>query len=226
MRLKGKRRIEMRKLLVCLIVCAVCSPSLATRPFRPKVFANDSFTFVVGFAWADQNDKTLIVRSARKTYMYSRKDLGFKDLEKMSSAGSMWYQQSIGFVTSAKIREGGDADSRCRIFYFRDKKGNEAIIDVNSGRLLTTKQIVEKDKLAKQTAAEAAKLLKSENPRDRQTGAIHLGQLKAKEYRKELTALLKDNASSTVVYGSKKVKTVYYVKDAAAEALKQIDGAK
>jgi hypothetical protein len=199
----------------------MCVTANATTPFLPKVFANDSWTFIAGFAWPDENDKILIIRTVRKTTLLSLDDLGITPLEDvMTTAGSRWYQNSIGYVASVKIR-GMESDSSLRVFYFRNRKGKESVIDLNTGKLIEPASILNKADLDKKTISEAAALLKSDKPEDRQTAAIHLGQLGTDEYLKELTGLLNDKAAYTQISG-KEEKTVYYVKEAAEESLQLI----
>ena len=211
----------MKRFAIPIMICAICATANATTPFPPKVFANDSWTLVAGFAWPDENDKVLIVRTVRKTTLLSLDELGITPLEElMTTAGSQWYQNSIGYVTWMKVK-GTDSGSSLRVFYFRNKEGKESIVNLNTSKLIEPTSVLNNTDLDKKTMSEAAALLKSERPQDRQTAAIHLGQLGASDYLKELTALLNDKAAYTRISGKEET-TVYYVKEAAEVAIQLI----
>jgi hypothetical protein len=209
----------MKRLMISIIFCVVCIIAHATTPYPPKIFVNDNYTFAVGFAWPDQNDKVLIIRTKANTSLYSFDELGLghSNLEEISTAGFAWCRNSIGYVTSLRIKD-KDSERSLRVFYLRHKSGAEVIVDLDSSKLIDSAAVSEKDNLDEKTISRAASLLESEKPRDRQTAAIHLGQLKAKGYLQELTKLLNDDASYTVTSG-KETRTVYYVKEAAERAI-------
>ena len=202
------------------MLCVLSSRVYATTPFPPKVFANDSWAFVAAFAWPDENDKLLIIRTVRKTSLLSLEELGIKKLDVWTTAGSRWYQNSIGYVTSLRVKD-MEPNSHLRVFYFRDKDGTESVIDLNTSKLIEPGGIMNRDDLDKKTLSIAASLLKSDRPQDRQTAAIHLGQLGTSEYSEELTRLLDDKSAYTQISGREE-KTVYYVKEAAEEAIRLI----
>ena len=216
----------MNRIVVGIMLCVLSSRVYATTPFPPKVFVNDSWAFVAAFAWPDENEKVLIIRTVRKTSLLSLEDLGIKKLDVWTTAGSKWYQNSIGYVTSLRVK-GMEPSSHHLVFYFRDKDGTESVIDLNTSKLIEPESILNRDDLDKKTRSNAASLLKSDRPQDRQTAAIHLGQLGASEYAEELTKLLNDEAAYTQITGSTQMsgreeKTVYYVKEAAEEAIRLI----
>jgi hypothetical protein len=210
----------MKIIVIGIMLCVLSSRVYATTPFPPKVFANDSWAFVAAFAWPDENDKVLIIRTTRKSSLLSLEDLGIKKLDVWTTAGSKWYQNSIGYVTSLRVK-GMETNPHLRVFYFRDKDGTEAVIDLNTSQLIESGRILNRDDLDKKTLSNAASLLKSDRPQDRQTAAIHLGQMGASEYAEELTRLLDDKSAYTQGSGRKE-KTVYYVKEAAEEAIRLI----
>ena len=211
----------MKRFLISILFCVICSQAHATTPFPPKVFANDSWAFVAGFAWPDENDKVLIIRTIRKTTLLSLDELGITPMEDvMTSAGSQWYQNSIGYISSLRIK-GMEPESHLRVFYFRNRDGKESFVDVNTGKLLKPTTILNKNDLNRKTTSNAASLLKSDNPQDRQTAAIHLGQLGASEHLQQLTKLLSDKSAYTEISG-KEERTVYYVKEAAQKAIELI----
>jgi hypothetical protein len=211
----------MKKLAISILIFAICAGANATRPYRPKVFANNGWAFVAAFAWPDQNEKVLIIRTKRKTSLLSLDELGIKKPARRSTAGFMWYQYSIGYVTSLRLK-GKEPASYLRVFYFRDKNGKESIVDLNTSKLIESTTMLNKDDLDRKTISEAASLLKSDSPQDRQTAAMHLGQLGATEYLPQLTKLLKDKAAYTQTKG-RETKTVYYVKEAAEKAIELIN---
>ena len=211
----------MKPLITFLVTCSFCVQSYATRPYSPKVFASDSFTYAVGFAWPDQNGKVLMIRSIRKTSLFSLEELGISTRGEVSTAGHRWCQNSIGYVTRVKIA-GEDSTSFHQILYFRHRDGHEIAIDVNSSKLINLSSILDMDKLNKHTISEATKLLNSKNPKDRQTGAIHLGQLQASAYLPELKKQLNDDAYFTQV-SKNETNKVYYVKEAAEKAIELIN---
>ncbi|MFC1499324.1 hypothetical protein ACFLS1_12755 [Verrucomicrobiota bacterium] len=209
----------MKRIAISILICAICARANATTPYPPKVFANDSWAFVAGFAWPDENHKVLVIRTVRKTSLLTLDELGITPHE-WSTAGSGWYQNSIGYVTSLRIKD-MDSEARLRVFYFRNKDGKESVIDLNTSTLIEPTTILNKNDLGKKTISNAVSLLKSGRPQDRQTAAIHLGQLGASEHLPELTKLLKDKAAYTQTSG-KVTKTVYYVKEAAEKAIQLI----
>jgi hypothetical protein len=210
----------MNRFAIGMIVCVLASHAYATTPFPPKVFAHDSWAFVAAFAWPDENDKVLIIRTVRKTSLLSLEEMGIRKLDIRTTAGSRWYQNSIGCVSSLRIK-GMKPESHLRVFYFRDQDGTESIIDLNTCKLIDPTTISNKEDLDRATLSNAALLLKSDEPQDRQTAAIHLGQLRASEYLQELTRLLDDEAAYTQISGEE-TKTVYYVKEAAEQAIRLI----
>lgn len=211
----------MRRIVIFMMICALRASTYATTPYPPKVFANDSWAFVAAFAWPDENDKVLIIRTVRKTSLLSWEELGIEGMDEWTTAGSRWYQNSIGYVTSLRTK-GMEPETHLRVFYFRDKKGRESIVDINSGKLIDSATVLNKDELDKKTMSNAVSLLRSDSPQDRQTAAIHLGQLGANRDMPELTKLLEDESSYTQISG-KEEKTVYYVKEAAEEAIRLIN---
>ena len=211
----------MKRIAISILVCVMCARANATTPFPPTVFANDSWAFVAAFAWTDENDKVLIIRTIRKTSLLSLEELGIKKLDEWTSAGSRWYQNSIGYVTSLRVK-GMEPESHLRVFYFRNKDGEESVIDLNSNTLIEPTTILNKDDLDKKSISSAASLLKSDRPQDRQTAAIYLGQLGGSGHLPELTKLLEDKAAYTQISGKEK-KTVSYVKEAAEKAIQLIN---
>lgn len=212
----------MKRIAITIMVSVMCVTANATTPFPPKVFANDSWAFIAGFAWPDKNDKVLIIRTVRTTALLSLDELGITPLEEvLTTAGSRWYQSSIGYVTKVKVKT-RDAESNIRVFYFRNRKGKESVVDLSSSKLIDPAIIMNKDDLDKKTISNAAALLKSDRPQDCQTAAIHLGQLGASEYLQQLRKLLNDRAAYTQISG-KKEKTVSYVKEAAEKAIELIN---
>ncbi len=106
----------MKRIVISLVICVMSVTANATTPFPPKVFANDSWAFVAAFAWPDENDKVLIIRTVRKTSLLSLDELGIRQIGEWSSAGSGWYQNSIGYVTSLRIK-GMEPGSQLRVFF-------------------------------------------------------------------------------------------------------------
>ena len=88
----------MKRIAIGIELCVLSLQAYATTPFPPKVFANDSWALVAAFAWPDENDKVLIIRTVRKTSLLSLEDLGITGLDEWTTAGSEWYQNSIGYV--------------------------------------------------------------------------------------------------------------------------------
>jgi hypothetical protein len=211
------------KRLFIIILCVVCTKAHATTPLAPKIFENDSWTFVAGFAWPDENDKVLIIRTVRKTTLLSLDELvitPLEELEEWTTAGSAWYQNSIGYVTSVKVK-GTDSESDLRVFYFRNRNGKESVVNLKTSKLIEPSTILNKAGLDKKTVSNAILLLKSDRAHDRQTAAIHLGQLGASEHLQRLIKLLGDKAAYTQISG-KEEKTVHYVKEAAEKAIQSI----
>ena len=203
-----------------VLLFMVSVASHATTPFAPKVFVNDSFTVVIGFAWPDQDENILMIRTRNEMSHFSTEELGLP-IEVMTTAGSKWYQNSIGYVTSLQTKD-AVSGSLSRIFYFRNRVGQKVIIDVNLMKRVEPATILDQETLNRKTESVAADLLKSKNPKDRQTAAIHLGQLGSKSYLEDLGRLLEDGASYTEYSGGKS-REVYYVKEAAERAIELIN---
>lgn len=208
----------MKRTVLVILLGILCSQSDATRPFSPQVFVDDDSVYAVGFPWPDQNDDVLLIRSMRKTYTFSLDDLGIRRAGEMSTAGYRWYRNSIGFVFTVKLKE---ETSRARVFCFRHRSGHVVLIDVNSGAHIELSSMPDKNSLNREAIRAAAALLKSDQPRDRQTAAIHLGQLNAGQYLRELKKLLGDEAFTTWSTKTESRK-VYYVKEAAQQAIELI----
>ena len=236
----------MKRLVISVVFYMVCATSHATTPFSPRVFASDGWIHVVGFAWPDQNGKVLIVRTRDTTSFFSLEELGMEPgvLECVSTAGHQWYQQSIGYVILLPDRD-KDSLSRRRVLYLRDKEGRETALDLSSGELMDFSTISDKKTISqiklssgelidlptmsdryvitKRSISEAASLLRSNNAQDREAGAMHLGQLLARDYLQELKGLLNDDAYASQKSGDE-TKRIYFVREAAQKAIDLISG--
>lgn len=214
------RRIK--TLVFALTIFAVCVHTYATRPFAPAIFSDGGDAFVVGFAWPDQNGNVLIIRTMRETASFSLDELGIAPFEGFSTAGYQWYQNAIGYVVTLNVKNGEDT-SLVRMFYFRHRDGKEAAIELSAMQPFDLSRITERDELDRKTVSQADKLLRSPNPRDRQTAAIHLGDLRSQQHLQDMIKLLEDRSSSTRGSGGR-AETVYFVRDAAKEAIRLIRG--
>lgn len=210
----------MKRIAISILLCIIGTTVNATTPYPPKVFVNDSWTFVAGFAWPDENDKVLIIRTVEKTSLLSLEELAIP-IKTWSTAGSEWYQNSIGFVTSVKIK-GAHSEPDRHVFYFRNRNGKESVVDLNTTKLIGPATILNRVELNRKTISHATSLLRSSRPHDRQTAATHLGHLGTPKHLSQLTKLLSDKAAYTQISGDQE-RTVYYVKEAAEKAIKLIN---
>jgi len=212
----------MKKTLNSLALVSMLTMAHGTTPFPAKIFENNGQIFAAGFAWPDQNDKVLIIRGGKGTSMFSLDQLGIYNTT-WTTAGSMWYQQSIGlsFVSKVKGIEGIDEDIFRSVFYFRNIEGKEAIINLSTNKLIERSNIVDMSKLDEAINKKAASLLESADPFVRETGAMHLGYSGTTEHLSELDSLLQDKALVGRIFEGEK-KVVYHVRDAAAEAIRKI----
>lgn len=136
----------------------------------------------------------------------------------MTTAGSGWYQNAIGYFISIQTSTNGEYK---HVFYLRDSRGKETFIDLGNYKRLTLANIIDRARLNDRTAMKAARLLQSTDPFDRQTGAIHLGQLKAGRYLRDLEKLVGDQAYFTQI-SNNETKTVFFVAEAAKAAIEKI----
>ena len=76
--------------------------------------------------------------------------------------------------------------------------------------------------MTRRAEKEVLRLLQSEDPEDRRSGAIHAGRLRIRDAEPRLRELLTDDAS--YAEGLVLRKTVYYVREAARKALEEMSG--
>ncbi len=128
----------------------------------------------------------------------------------MSTAGLLWYDNAISFFGPG-----------AKTFIIKLKHGNILVIDVENAAVLeeVSKEILKQvDSLL---ASKSFNLLHSNDPRDKQTGAIACGQLKIERAISFLKDMLKDETHYYQRSG-KKESTIYYVRKAAKEALESM----
>ncbi len=129
-------------------------------------------------------------------------------LQVQSTAGYIWYDNSIAFV-----------DAKEHTLIIRLKEPRIVAIDLISREVLR--------RMPEHLSAEVdltihdagVRLLKSSHPRDRQTGAIVCGQLKIREAVSTLRFLLTDSTYVSQKSGDAPWVNLYYVRKAAKEAL-------
>jgi hypothetical protein len=197
------------------------SVGYATTPFPAKVFKNDNGIFIAGFPWPDEAENVLLIRTARHMSLLSFDDLDLSPLG-YTTAGFPWYQNSLGFTDFIQVKEGG-LKRGVFVFVFRNRIGEESIVDIRTNDLVKSTSIVERGRYRIDHAIvlKAASLLESENPRDRETAAIHLGQIGGSEFLPELEDLLTDNSYQTVLSDEGEERD-YFVREAARESIDMI----
>ncbi len=211
---------HMKKLsLIALLAFASCCAH-ATTPFPAKVFSDDPDCFAVAFPWPDQNKSVLTIRTSTQTHHFSLNDLGITP-EYMTTAGYEWYLNSIGMFTRIRvISEFGRLWAS--LFYFRQKDGTEIWIDTHTGKLLEKRVCpVDHYGFKQNLCLHIRELMASPNPQDRETGAIHAGQLRMTNALPALNGLLLDK-SATLYVTKDTTREVYYVKEAAEKAIQEI----
>jgi len=218
------RIIMMKSLTLGLVILGLYTQAYATRPFPSAIFVNDGFTFVAGFPWPDQDGNVLIIRTMRTTASFSIDALGLTPFEEFSLRGYQWYQNAIGYVATNHFKA-GDEQSFSHIFYFRHRSGKDVAIDLGAMQPIEDSNVLDRDALDRRTISKAARLLRSQDPRERQTAAIHLGQLRSEQHLPQIMSLLGDPASYTRGSGAD-IERVYYVREAAEKAIRLIQEAK
>ena len=212
----------MKPIAIGIIFSLICGALFATAPYPPKVFSDDRFSFVVGFPWPDQETKVLMIRTIRKTSLFSLKELGIEN-SGYTTAGSTWYQDAIGYVERLRTAEQAIEPSYIWAFYFRNADGKEVLIDLAKSELIDPAKALDRAFLLNLNIRNAEKLLDSTKPRERRAGAIHLGQLGDSGNLEKLRHLLDDDSSYTQIEANQEARTVFYVRAAAEEAIRQIE---
>ena len=126
----------------------------------------------------------------------------------ISTAGIDWYLNSIAFI-----------DTNDAAFVMRHRSGNYIVIDLASGQ---PRSIAKGEKADADLRIQEAALsmLDSEDPRVRETGCIHCGQLGLTQAIPRLNALLADTEFHGVSGGDYPEPVVFlYVRKAAVDAL-------
>jgi len=214
----------MKHLLLSLLLLGFAQSARATQPFPPRIFAQDSFAFIVGFPWPDQDENVFYIRTMRGSAQFRMADLGVDPGGEMSTAGSRWYQNAIGYVLRHQIPARDNEAARYQsLFVFRHRSGTETAIDLDNLKVLDSAALPDREVLREHGIRAAAQLLASNSARDRETAALHLGQLRSREHIPQLTRLLKDPATSSVSTNLGPARTVYIVREAAQTALQQME---
>jgi hypothetical protein len=214
----------MKHLLLSLCILMLAQTARATRPFPPRIFAQDDFAFIIGFPWPDQDENVLYVRTMRGSAQFRMADLGVDPMDAFSTAGSRWYQNAIGYVLRHQIPARENEPARHQfLFVFRHRSGTETAIDLLELNIVEAADLPDREILREHGIRAAAQLLGSNSARDRETAAIHLGQLRSREHIPQLTRLLEDPATSSVSTSRGPARTVYFVREAAQTALRQMD---
>ena len=192
----------------------------ATTPFSAKIFCDDPYCFAVGFPWPDQNDSVLMIRNMSTTHNYSLNDLGI-DIRHTTTAGYDWYENAIGMLMEVRVRT-TNSMPWMRIFYFRNMDGKEILINTHTGQYIDKKSIIlDRHMYQRNLESHIMSLLSSPKPRDRQTGAIHAGISQLTNGLPILRGLIHDK-SYTIHINQGEAKQIYFVKEAAEEAIRVI----
>lgn len=208
----------MKSALFATILFLFCGTLFGTAPYPPRVFSDDRFCFVAGFPWPDQEGKVLVIRTINKTMLFGLEELGISRTIR-STAGIGWYREAIGYVGRFRMQTSGPESPTAWGFYFRDQNGHEFLIRLPSGDFLDPQRELDRASLDEMTARQAEKLIRSEDPFTRRAGAIQLGQLGALASISLLSDLLDDTSSYTQYAQGREPETVYFVREAAAEAI-------
>ena len=169
--------------------------------------------------YPDQHKHSLNIRSSGRSYGFSLRDLDLKlEDDYDTTAGNMWYRQSIGVFLMATIK-----DERQVVFVLRLRSGNFYCINLHTGKVIPYSAIKNKDDVKKELAYRSALMLGSKDPGERALGALHLGDFGGRIEYDELGKLLKDEAHyMRSKKDSDEMVKVYYVKEAALEARRKI----
>lgn len=127
-----------------------------------------------------------------------------------STAGSDWFQNSISIITYDD-----------KYFAVWTRWGRIIVINLISKKLLQKMPPEVQEQIRTILIKKAIKLLSSQEPKDRQTGAIACGQLQIEESIPKLKELLQDENYYTTNL-PKEWTRVYYVRKAAKTALEQM----
>ena len=212
----------MKATLIALIILITALPLLATPPASPQVYTGSVFfhpTVVIASPYPDQHKHSLNIRSSGRSYGFSLRDLDLKlEDDYDTTAGNMWYRQSIGVFLMAAIK-----DERQVVFVLRLRSGNFYCINLHTRKVIPYSVIENTDDVKKELAYRSALMLSSKDPSERALGAFHLGDFGEHHHYEELGKLLKDEAHyTTSEEGSDKMIKVYYVREAVLEARRKI----
>jgi hypothetical protein len=195
--------------LALSLITSVC---YATRPFPDKIVKTSNEKIIVklkptkflgGAAVTIENHQGKII----KKFNLDSLGLTFRDYQ-LTIAGNNWYQNSMIFI-----------NKNDEYFIVRLRKGKIIIINLKNNKLVTDVPDSLNNEINQTISQMAIKLLDSEEPQERQTGAIVCGQMNIRTAISRLKELLSDKAYYSQKSGDTPLIIVYFVRKAAKEAL-------
>lgn len=185
----------------------------ATAPFPTKVVTSSSGT-VTARLQPDMKEVLVVTSSNAPTLRYSFEDFPIPAEERWehvhyTTAGLTWYRNSIAFFDRSE-----------RYLIVRLSWGKHLVLDLAKKELIYGLPPRLQDEALDQAKVDVPGLMQSHDRWDRQTGAIHAGQLRIEDAIPRLRELLKDE--STYSESATRERVVYFVREAAKNALLQM----
>ncbi len=197
------------------IALATVAPILATAtmPFPTKTVSSSSGQ-VNAQLLPNMKEVLVVVVSNSPTLRFSFEDLPIPMEERCdrvhyTTAGLTWYRNSIAFFDQSE-----------RHLIVRLSWGKYLVLELEKAVLTYGLTEALENEANQKAKAEASALLLSRDRWDRQTGAIHAGQLRIEEVIPRLKELLKDESTYSEI--STRERVVYFVREAAKNALVQM----
>ncbi len=200
------------KILIILLFLS-CHFCYATTPYPDKTVQTSDKNISVRLTTRRGLDTAILIedKQGRTLKTIKESDLNLDYKSELATAGNDWYQNSIAFINKSD-----------NYFVLRLRWNKILVIDLKTKTLINAipKELSEeiKDTLYQR----AIKLLSSDNPKDKQTGAIVCGQMNIRNGIPKLKELLSDEAYYSQQSGESPWRTVYVVRKAAKEALESM----
>jgi hypothetical protein len=190
--------------------------ALATSPFPTRRFHSASGKIEVRLNPTVRQGALEILRAVPpEPTRLGLADLG-PDLERawarrLTTAGTHWYRNALGLFSQDQAH-----------FFLRTDSGALVVLDLARGRAVPRPSRALRDEADRGFRAMAPTLLGSEEPVERETGALASGQLGLRETIPALRALLADDAYVSVYPAEDPAYAEYFVREAAKRALEAL----
>lgn len=179
----------------------------ATRPYPTKILKGTKNAITVKLQPEMEEALIIINDNSKVSKIFSIEELKLKIMPIISTAGLIWYQNSIVFFNKKE-----------QYLIIRLKENEMVIVELKSNTLLYNISKKLKKEIDKIVSKNALTLLSSKDAHERQTGAIICGQIKLKKSIPNLIKLLTDEEYYKTNVPKEWTK-VYFVRKAAKEAL-------